>query len=281
MKFIHPNEKGLIVIINGQSELWLKYAEIFYDLYQNGYSVYSYDHRGQGLSPHLAPRNSQIGHVDYFNEYAFDLNEFMETVIKPIHPQSKNLFLIAHSMGGAVAAEYLESFQSPFQAVVLNAPMFRINTKPYPEKIARTIVQVSKMIGLGKRYAIGKHDDHCDRLFENNIVSSSKVRWEINNQLCESNPETVIGGPSSGWVNAALREGKFIRSNASKIKANVLMLQAGLDQLVVNESATKACSKMQSCKLSIFPTSQHEILMEQDVIRDLAFTQMEAFFTGN
>ena len=278
IRFIHPKEKGLIVVLNGQSEPWLKYAEIFYDLYQQGYSVYSYDHRGQGLSPHLAPHNPQIGHVDHFIEYVLDLNEFMEKVIKPVHPQSKNLFLLAHSMGGGISAEYLELYNSPFQAVALNAPMLRINTKPYPEKIARAIVEVSKTIGLGRRYALGKHDDHCDSVFENNKVTSSQARWSVNNELCTNHPETIIGGPSSGWVNESLRETKSIRANAYKIKANVLLLEAGQDQIVVSEAETEACAQMQNCKLSIFPTAQHEILMEQDSIRDLAFQQIEAFF---
>ena len=88
IRFTHPDEKGLIVVVNGQSEPWLKYGEVFYDLYQKGYSVYSYDHRGQGLSPHLGANNSQIGHVDHFLHFPLDLNEFMEKVIKPVHPQS-------------------------------------------------------------------------------------------------------------------------------------------------------------------------------------------------
>lgn len=278
VRFIHTKEKGLIVILNGQSEAWLKYGELFYDFFQKGYSIYSYDHRGQGLSPHLGKNNTQIGHVDQFMHYVLDLNEFIERIIKPIHPQSKNLFLIAHSMGGAIATEYLELNPSPFQAVVLSAPMMRINTKPYPEKIARAIVAVSKAIGFGKKYAIGKKDYHCNGTFQSNKVTGSSERWWMNNLICSQFPETVIGGPSNGWVNESLRETKMIRNNADKVKAKILMLQAGLDQIVINESQTDTCSKMQTCHLITFPNAQHEILMEQDTIRDSALQQIESFF---
>jgi len=278
VKFIHPKEKGLIVVVNGQSEPWLKYGEVFYDLYQKGFSVYSYDHRGQGLSPHLGAQNSQIGHVDEFMQYTLDLNEFMEKVIKPVHPESKNLFLLAHSMGGGISAEYLELFNSPFQAVVLNAPMLRINTKPYPEKVARTIVALSKTVGMGKHYALGKHDYNCKGSFETNKVTGSRARWWMNNFICKTYPQTIIGGPSSGWVNESLHETKKIRSKASNIKAKTLILQAGLDQFVVNEAEDEACSQMAKCHLISFPDAQHEILMEQDSIRDSAFQQIESFF---
>ena len=210
----------------------------------------------------------------------FDLNEFMEKVIKPVHPQSKNLFLIAHSMGGGISAEYLELYPSPFQSVVLTAPMLRINTKPYPEKVAHAIVAVSKTIGLGRRYALGKHNYDCNGSFEHNKITSSPERWWMNNYICKNYPQTIIGGPSSEWVNTSLHETKSIRNNASAIKANVLLFQAGLDQLVINEAETDACSQMQNCRLVTLPSSQHEILMEQDSIRDLAFRQIDSFFTN-
>ena len=281
VKFIHPKEKGLIVVVNGQSEPWLKYGEVFFDLYQKGYSVYSYDHRGQGLSPHLGAQNSQIGHVDDFMQYTLDLNAFIEKVIKPVHPESKNLFLLAHSMGGGISAEYFELYHSPFQAVALNAPMLRINTKPYPEKVARAIVALSKSVGLGRHYALGKHDYNCQGSFESNRVTSSSARWWMSNFICKNYPQATIAGPSSGWVNESLKETKRIRANASKIKANVLMLQAGLDQFVMNDAETDACTQMEKCTLISFPEAQHEILMEKDSIRDSAFQQIETFFTAH
>ena len=100
----------------------------------------------------------------------------------------------------------------------------------------------------------------------------------MNNFICKNYPQTTIGGPSSGWVNESLRETKSIRANASKIKANVLILQAELDQFVINESQNDACTKMTNCHLVSFQNSQHEILMEQDSIRDSAFLQIESFF---
>jgi len=66
VKYLQPNSKGTILVLPGRSEPWLKYGEVFYDLFQKGYSIYSFDLRGQGLSPHLDRCNPQIGHMDRF-----------------------------------------------------------------------------------------------------------------------------------------------------------------------------------------------------------------------
>ena len=76
--FFHPHERGLIVVVNGRSESWLKYGELFHDLQDQGYSVASYDQRGQGLSPRLLAGNPQIGEIDNFDEYARDRDAVLE-----------------------------------------------------------------------------------------------------------------------------------------------------------------------------------------------------------
>ncbi|MCW1889529.1 alpha/beta hydrolase [Vibrio chagasii] len=38
---------------NGRIECCQKYQEIFYDFYQQGYIVYSFDHQGQGQSERM------------------------------------------------------------------------------------------------------------------------------------------------------------------------------------------------------------------------------------
>ena len=41
------------MVVNGRTEYAEKYAELFYDLKDLGFSLYIYDHRGQGLSSRL------------------------------------------------------------------------------------------------------------------------------------------------------------------------------------------------------------------------------------
>src|SRR5262245_46854208 len=44
--FVRPAQVGAVVICSGRTECMLKYQELIYDLYEAGYSVYIFDHRG-------------------------------------------------------------------------------------------------------------------------------------------------------------------------------------------------------------------------------------------
>ena len=280
IRFLHPHAKGMIVVVNGFSQSWLQYGELFYDLYHQGYSVISYDHRGQGLSPHLVPFNSQIGYVRDFSEYSDDLDAFMEHVVKPLHPGARGLFLIAHSMGAAVATEYLElhSASPPFEAAVFCAPMYQITTAPYPEWLAQTTVGTAHLLGLGQHYAIGKHDYDPKEPFKSNKVTQSFARWQQNQQTKTKYPEIVIGGPSNEWVNTSLSKTRRIRSKEAAITVSTLLLEAGKDQLVGSQAESQAGAMIPHSRLILFPESQHEILMEKDTIRDKALSEIERFF---
>lgn len=266
------------MVVNGSTESLLKYGELFYDLYHHGYSVISYDHRGQGLSPHLVRANSQIAQIDNFDLYAADLNALVQQVILP--GNHEKLYLLAHSMGGGVALDYLERYSSPFQAVVLSAPMLRINTSPYPESLAHLVVKFSCIIGLGDHYSIGMHDHDPKEPFEGNKITSSKKRWEAIQNIWQTHPEAVLGGPSNDWVNQAMNRTPIIRKHLSKIDKRVLILQAGKDQLVMNPDQDRATTQIPQARLMTFPDSKHEILTERDPIRDRALGQILKFFNN-
>ena len=278
IRFVHPNAKGTIVVVNGSTESWLKYGEFFYDLYKKGFSIFSYDHRGQGLSPHLVKSNPQIDQIDDFSLYAADLNAFVRKVILPTHPD--NLCLIAHSMGGGVATDYLQRYQSPFRAVILSAPMIRINTAPFPEPIASLVMKLLHMSGLGAGYAPGKRDHNPYESFEVNSVTSSRARWSANNEVWKNHPEAVLGGPSIDWVNQALDKTTRIRSHKGAITSPILILQAGKDAFVINPSRDELHKMFTNARIIDFPDSKHEILMERDGIRNKAMGEVECFFTN-
>lgn len=276
IRFLHPDAKGVIVVVNGNTESWLKYGELFYDLYQQGFSVTSYDHRGQGLSPHLGSVNPQIVQIDDFGLYAADLNAFVQQEIVP--KKSAPAYLLAHSMGGGIALDYLEHYQSPFRAVVLSAPMIRINTAPYPEAVAWVTAAFFHTLGLGEHYVIGKHDRNPKEPFEGNKLTSSSERWNAIQSVWNNHPEAVTGGPSNDWVAGAIARTSVIRENLSKIKTRILILQAGRDEFVMNPDQRIAQATIPGASLMKFPDSKHEILMESDPIRCKAIEGIIDFF---
>lgn len=275
IRFQNPRAKGAVVVLNGSTESWLKYGELFHDLYGKGYSIFSYDHRGQGLSPHFVKRNPQIGQIDAFGLYAADLDEFLRQVVLPTHPS--HLVLIANSMGGAVALDYLQHRDSPFRAVVLSAPMLRINTSPYPEPVARLVVNLLQAAGLGARYAPGKHDRDPGEPFEGNRITSSRERWEAIQRVWNTHPEAVLGGPSNDWVARALDQTSRLRANPGRVETPVLVLEAGRDEFVSYPPDAELRRMFPKVRIVRFPESKHEILFERDEIRSHALAEILRF----
>jgi lysophospholipase len=281
VRFVRADAKGTVLVVPGRTEPWLKYGEVFYDLFNRGYSVYSYDHRGQGLSPHLATKNPQIGHIDDFEKYVDDLELFVKSMIVPNVGAGSKLYLLAHSMGGGIALEYLERGANPFAAAALSSPMIDINTKPYPESVAVAISAAGVALGKAEEYAIGQKDDDPNATFETSDVTKSRARWEMYREIRRENPYVVMGGTSYGWVDQALRATRRMVRNAKKLTTPTLLLQSGHDQIVQLPGQIRACDRSVSCVRYLLPESEHEILMERDFIRDRAFGLIEDLFNRN
>ncbi len=71
----NPVGHKAILVVNGRLESYIKYQELAYELFQQGYSVYLYDHRGQGFSGRMLS-DPQKGYVQRFADYVTDLKSF-------------------------------------------------------------------------------------------------------------------------------------------------------------------------------------------------------------
>jgi lysophospholipase len=278
--FHHPQARGAVVIVSGRTESWVQYGEVFYDLYQMGYSSFGYDHRGQGLSPRLGTQNPQIGHIENFEDYAADLDRFVKEVVTPRTAPGEKLFLLAHSMGGAVAADYLANFASPFASAVLSAPMLQINTDPYPEAVASSITGGAVLLGKGAEYALGKTDRDPNAPFETNEVTGSEERYWMMMESVRLYPETALGGPSSRWVCESIAATHRIRAEMKRIEIPMLVLQAGHDTIVKPSGQDIGCRRAKNCTRLHFAEAKHDLLMESDPIRNRVLLLVDQLFSG-
>lgn len=278
VKFIRPDAKATIVYLSGRTGAWIRDGEIFYDLYQAGFNVFVYDHRGQGFSPRLVAKNPQIGHVAWFSDYAQDLNRFVETVVRPQAPQGQKLFLLAHSMGAAIATDYLTSYVHPFASVILSAPMYQVDTRPYPEPIAAAIVNSAVAFGQGKKYAAGQTDFDFNTPFQGNTLTTSPARYAAFQDMSRRFPDAVLGGASNRWVQQALRGSRRIRNSVARLNIPMILLQAGNDRIVKPKGQIDGCKKSPLCTLISIPGAEHELLNERDELRNLVFGIVFATF---
>ena len=271
------DEKAAIVISNGRTESLLKYQELIFELNSNGYSVFIYDHRGQGFSQRINPKKPQMGDIESFDYYVHDLNTFVEKIVKK--EPHKKLFLLSHSMGGAIASLYLEQHADIFDAAVFSSPMHQ------PKLISKVTTDLlCHMLKYDPRnieYAPGEGKYRQAHSFDSdsNILTHSLIRFAIAENEYAAHKEVQLGGPSTRWVVESCHASRRAVSNAGKIKTPFLLLQAGGDKIVNLSPQEQFCSNSKKmCYGYKIPDADHELFMESDIYRDQALSTILTFF---
>ena len=266
---IKTGNSKAIVLSQGRNESTLKYKELAFDLNQQGYDLYLIDHRGQGFSQRLGG-DSYRGHIEQFRDYVDDFHHYISSLDLQLNYQSS--YLLSHSMGGTISALYLQQFDHPFQASVFFSPMLSINLG-IPESIAKIITYSSTKIcswfSNTTCYVFGG-SDYKKKLFADNELTSSRLRFSSSFNTFEQYPETQLGSPTMRWVAESISAGKRAIANANKITIPILILQAGADTVVTSAGQNQFFKNVTFCNSKLLVNisgAKHEILLERDQYR--------------
>ena len=247
--------KASVVISHGFCEFIRKYDEAIYYFHELGYEVYFLDHLGHGNSFRWVKELDKV-HAKKFDTYVDDLAHFVETVVIPKAPGE--IYLFAHSMGGAIGAAVLERYPLLFQKAVLSSPMIGLYTGGKPEFLAEVICALAGLTGRSTRYVPGSHGfDHKYAFADSSTLSESRYAYMFRER--KNNPYYQTYGATYGWTFAAIRGTKPIRRDASKIKIPVLLAQAGLDVKVDNQAQDAFIARVEKGMIRRYPEAKHEI----------------------
>ncbi|SIO20841.1 alpha/beta fold hydrolase [Salinivibrio sp. ES.052] len=278
--FTHPQNTRAIVVVNGRIESVMKYQEIFYDLFQLGYDVYSFDHRGQGLSERLVIKPRDLGHVERFNDYVTDLATFMQTI--RAHRHYDHTFMLGHSMGGAIATLYAHHYPSAIDGLALTAPMFGVQVHPWLGRIAPWLCRSLARYQHPPRFGPGQVG-YRHVPFEQNRLTHSRARYAWFRQLYINQPQLQIGGPSSRWIVEGMTAAEQCLGIAPTLSTPTLVCQASDDQIVSNPAMSQFHAvRTHAGKPSYWRTfdgAYHEILFETDNHRVTALDAIHEFFS--
>jgi acylglycerol lipase len=133
--------KGIVVIAHGVSEHSTRYSHVAKRLNAAGYDVYALDHHGHGRSE---GGRANIGRI---SSAVADIGRLIG--ISREGSESLKLFLLGHSMGGALALEFALERQDELDGLVLSAPAAALEAASRFELLAgRTLSVVAPNLGV-------------------------------------------------------------------------------------------------------------------------------------
>lgn len=271
-------EKGTVLLLPGRTECVEKYGRAAGDLVARGYSVITIDWRGQGLADRALPDRA-AGHVGDFSEYQQDLDAMLDQARQAGLPEP--FFMIAHSMGGCIGLRGLMR-GLPVNAAAFSAPMWGIAMAAWLRPVATVVSALAGPLGLANRYAPSTNAQTylLQAPFEGNVLTTDREMWDYMRRQVAEVPDLALGGPSIGWVKAALHECASLAVMPAPRVPTVCAL--GTAEKVVDVPPVHLrMAGWSNGQLDLYPGAEHEIMMEGPAVRKRFFDRAAALFDAN
>jgi lysophospholipase len=271
------NSRGVCVLLHGQTEFIEKYLEVIGELNARGFTVATFDWPGQGGSYRMLP-DPLKAHIGDFSVYDTALWAFMDQVVAPI--SSKPPVVLAHSMGGHMTLRALHDHPGKFTCAVLSAPMLRALTRGYPRFLAIAAMQLQNLFGKGNDWIWGMDQrDPFKVNFDGQLVTTDRARFDRTQDFLKSHPDLRLAGPTWGWLKQATlsMDAMMAPGYAEAITTPVLLCAAGHDRIVDVTAEYDFVKRLPRGELLDLKDSEHEILMENDLIRSRFWEAFDGF----
>ena len=242
--------KAIVLIIHGYAEHSNRYIHVADFLTANGYIVASFDLRGHGKSE--GPRT----YINSFSEYIDDLNKFILRVKSKY--ENTPMFLLGHSMGGAIVALLSLSLKEDVKGIIFSSPALKIS-----DEISPFLVKISGIIGkLFPKLPTIKLDS--------NALSRDK---EIVKKY-HDDPLVYNGGIPARTGSEINKTIKIIQNQMNVISVPLLIIHGTQDKLSDPEGSKLLYNRVSSTdkKLKLYDGLYHELMNEpekEQVLQDI------------
>lgn len=269
-----PDERAAIIIPPGHRTDMHEYSEPVYELGKEGYSLYTFDHRGQGSSPRLG-KTSGVAHVDSFNDYVGDLETFINEVVKK-KPHDR-VYILGPSMGGLISTHLVLQNPDAADAIVAIAPAFGVNLKGIPKNVARVLLNSRIAMGMEKAYAPFVGDRTIYQWCKEAACFDTPHRMMVEvNKAIYANRE-IMGGPSNRLTLELVSFSDAARNRAGDVKTPMLVFKAGADDVIPGRDIEKFIQDGSSVSTMTLNGANHVLLLEGDKIRNAMMSDMYRF----
>lgn len=205
--------RALLAIVHGFGEHSGRYVNVIHRLVPRGYAVYGMDLRGHGRSP--GPR----GHITRWGEYREDLRGFLGWIHREAYP-GLSCFLLGHSMGGLIAAEYALRQPEGLKGLILSAPLLRqARISPFLFLLSRILSRVWPGFAMETKLDVTKlsRDPRVVKAYQDDPFVHGRGTARLGTEI----------GTTMTWTHA----------HAGHLQVPLLILHGGADQLVPKEGS--------------------------------------------
>jgi lysophospholipase len=273
--------RGTILFQGGRGDIFEKYLETFDHWHRAGWTIESFDWRGQGGSGRMSA-DPMCGHMGDFAPWIDDLAAFFAD-LKMRTPGPH--VIVAHSMGGHLTLRALAEHRVDPQAAVLVAPMLGLRSAPFGARIAARVAQLMTRIGAPDRLAWKVNERPGVPIRGRQaLLTHDAARYEDELWWKAQKPEIAVGPPSWAWVAEAYRSTLALEApgRLEQVMTPLLLLAADHDRLVDARAVRRAAARLPNARLRAWgPESAHEILREADAVRDAALAEIDGFLDSH
>jgi len=233
--------RAILIVMHGLKDHSARYADFGVKLALAGWAVHAFDMRGHARS------EGERVMVDRFDDYVGDLETFAERV--RAREGDKPLFLLGHSMGGAIVALYaLEGRRPQPRGIVLSAPALRAN------------VGFLKKTGTKLVSALSPHAG----VFNLDLDDFSRDPKVV--EACKNDPLVYQGGAPAHTAKELLRALSRIDDEMENMTTPFFVMHGDADKVTDPQGSRDlyAGARATDKTLKIYPGLVHDLLHEPE-----------------
>ena len=254
---VAPQRLGRALLVHGVGEHSGRYDEVANVMTRLGVEVVSYDQRGFGES------EGDRGKIPATDTLVADATMVFDLVRREA-PRDPPPFLIAHSMGGAIAAFAVSAGRIKPRGLALSSPAIAPRMSAIEEEALRGLLKLAPDFTLDSR--ITPEQVTRDRNEQQKIKKDKKMHTTVTPRL----------------VVSMVDQGRAALAAAGRIRVPTLLLVAGTD-LIVDQDVTLRFFARIPANLSTlhqYPELFHEVFNELPADRQRVFKNFERWLRG-
>jgi alpha-beta hydrolase superfamily lysophospholipase len=240
---VRRRPRGVVLIVHGLGEHAWRYDPLAQRLNDWGFFVRAYDQRGHGDS---GGARGVIPHEDALLD---DLAEVLDDTRRHIaQPWSCPLILLGHSMGGLLAASFVQRRMAPVDALVLSSPALQAGIGVLQKKFIDLLNRFAPNLTLGNGLDASKisHDPAVVQAYEKDRRVHDRISARLARFIDDNGPAVLAAAP--GW------------------SVPTLLMYAGEDKLVrpAGSAAFAKAAPRSVVSSERFEGMYHELFNEDD-----------------